>query len=182
MYAGALLWIVSVGGFLAYNLGLVLGVWALMKRGLAAILKAVVIKIWKPLVRSARNCGKMCAKIWRDCASALRRFGTACRRRRRSLILFLHFWKKHSPADQDGEQNHNLPESVSELSNEKAASEAIAVIAEVQDAFSTEDILATMGLNRRKLKTITFTPIFMLLPFIGQWLFWAGFVRLAREL
>ena len=43
-------------------------------------------------------------------------------------------------------------------------------------------MLDKMGLGEEALKRITFVAAWMVPPFIGQWLFWAGFVKLADEL
>ena len=43
------------------------------------------------------------------------------------------------------------------------------------------DALQRMGLNAGKLSVISKAFVFLLLPFIGQWLFWVGFVELYAD-
>jgi hypothetical protein len=180
MYAGALVWLVSVGGLLVYHLGLVLGVWALVKRGLAAIWRMLATRIWAPFVRSAQRFGQACSKVWDSWASAMKDFGRACRKRWSSVVKACIFWR--DPIQREEESYLPEPDEISPQRNEKGSDETIAETVEVREGLTTDDILVTMGLNQKKLEAISFTPLFMLLPFIGQWLFWAGFVRLARDL
>lgn len=171
MYAGALLWLVSVGAFLVYHLGLVLGVWDLVRRGLKTSWGGIV-KVWRP-VQAAGGRG------WDSFVRFLQEFGVLCRKAWNLIVRCFCFWR--TPPQQEEEAQPTSAEEAQQHSNQKGEEEATTII-EVREVLSTDDILATMGLNKKKLKAITFTPAFMLLPFLGQWLFWAGFVRLARDL
>lgn len=170
MYSGALLWLVSIGGFLAYHVGLVFGIWPLLSRGLTTLWKRLT-KVWGALVGVGGS-------VWGFFDQILRKFGRSYKKAQDLTIPYLFFWGKPSQP----EEVHSLPRAEQQHFSQKRDEEHTTPRIEVRGNLSTDDILATMGLNKKKLKAITFTPALMILPFIGQWLFWAGFVRLAQDL
>lgn len=151
MYSGALVWIVAIGFFYLYVLYNYLGV--------KQVLFMVFSVIWKGLTAAGRGVAKVIPKR-----------------------------KKQHAEQTDSETATHIdggrPKAFSDTAP-PAYSEAPPT-GELRGGGGNEEpdwiaSLNKMGLDTRVLSNISIVFVFMLLPFVGQWLFWIGFVGLFAE-
>ena len=132
MYAGAIMWMASVGLFFLQALFALAGLGSLARSWIRTLRRYQVKKI------SLASVSRVAAKLRPDAG---------------------HSPKPDGPAG--AEQQPQSP---------------------VEGGPNAADVLGLMGLSERRLKAISFTILFMFLPFVGQWMFWAGFIHLAGDL
>lgn len=157
MDAGALLWVVAIGFFYLYVLYQYLG------------LKQVLIMVHTSLKKN------------------LFTFGNFVRRRAISIYKTSETWYSQaitfitrSPIPHT---NDSPPTTTINIDSELKHTEQVAS-AEIQQYsqhIGYREAVDRMDLSSTVVSGISWVFCFMFIPFIGQWMFWVGFVELARD-
>jgi hypothetical protein len=158
MYSGALLWIVAIGAALCQIAWSFLG------------LRTLLVRAWKWITNSLEETNENRQDRIRSLVRArmVARLPAWIERSKRLILENLHLLKVPTPR-------------VQAIENQEAL-EGPTPVAILTSGISWRNVLSKMGLSEDALKSMTFVALWMVPPFIGQWLFWAGFVRLADEL
>ena len=196
MFAGALLWVVSIGSFYLYVIWNYFGVGKVVSRtgGWA----------WGGVKKGGRFVGRGLKKAWP---------WTGGRRSARDSVLTDND-SEPRPGDNDSAsdemvtqaraagytsyrdraredrieaappsyrdfRNPSTARKLPKLSEKHPSANTLAV--EDRGHMQWEEALERMGLNQHILSRISLVFVFMLLPFVGQWLFWVGFVGLLAD-
>jgi hypothetical protein len=162
MYIGALLWIVAIGAALFQIVYSFLG------------LRELIVRAWNLI----KNGPKETTRRWQDHNRAGMRARISTRlpawieRSRRLIRERIHVLRAPIPAVRP----------IDQPTENQSTIDCKAPVAFLTWGITWQRVLAKMGLSEDALKRMAYVVFCMVPPFIGQWLFWAGFVPLADEL
>jgi hypothetical protein len=148
-----MLWIVAIGGAL---------IWAsLAFTGLGRLLKRAVKAVWRGITKVFSMIGVLLGCL-------------LCKRRRKAKREGAQTYP-HQPTRSHRHRHHRHHHRHRHRHRSPSPSN-------IWGDGSWEMDLEKMGLSVESLEMIGMVFAWMVLPFIGQWLFWAGFLRLASDL
>jgi hypothetical protein len=160
MYVGALLWIVPVGSALFQIVYSFLGLRELIHR----VFRTVGKKSRKA-TRKQREKVALAVRRW-----AGERFQTWMEKSQKTLMDRAYFLNRlRAP---EGSTEHQLA-VIPRRNNTPRTSDVV--------GYDYLRALEAMGLSEESLRSMRTVVLLMILPYVGQWLFWAGFIRLAGD-
>ena len=202
MYAGAMLWLVSIGYVLVWALLIFTPLGNLLKKLLVAVASALVSAsraLWRLTLviwRSVRHFIVRCAlKIWRLAIARIAIIRGQWRQSGQSLAsdyaqgdtnldceelpqlpikLYPNpeIYETNQLIQEDGENKEHRP--TPRLTKKEKA--------KLRRELQWGPLLQRMGFTETLLNKIVAIVCMMILPWIGQWLFWVGFLRMASDL
>ena len=202
MYAGAMLWLVSIGYVLVWALLIFTPLGNLLKKLLVAVASALVSAsraLWRLTLviwRSVRHFIVRCAlKIWRLAIARIAIIRGQWRQSGQSLASdysqgdtnldceelpqlpiklypYPEIYETNQLIQEDGENKEHQP--IPRLTKKEKA--------KLRRELQWGPSLQRMGFTETLLDKIVAIVCMMILPWIGQWLFWVGFLRMASDL
>ena len=196
MYAGALLWITGVGFVV------LAAIWTFL--GLGQLINALVRQLFIKGGSLSKGTKEVMAKVVDDISESWNALGSAMKSSFKQRIL-LHFAKNLPPMGHlaqlaggnalagqgNGRQDeiavaHHISggeqPNLLENGERRLETPAIGENSTVDANQQLHSWLYNMGLSPRALSRMISVFGWMVLPFIGQWLFWVGYVDLAEDL
>jgi len=171
MFSGALLWIVAIGFFYIYVIWNYLGV--------GTVVGKISSGAWNQIKKAASKVGLKSKK------------GPSQRRRERNGLTVMDGSVYNGSEDATDSIDFTQPAHYWDSPPQYEKKDPMVSVNQVDDGrrdkrLSRENMTYTealerMGLNTDILRRISTAFIFMLMPFVGQWLFWVGFVGLFAD-
>ena len=187
MYAGALLWLTAIWFVVLNVIMTFFGLWGLVRRLLACL--SIRVEDLSESARKRADIKGGYKAITRSMKASIRRGITQHFSRRlppmEQMARMMEVHQRHvqSPeTDQQWAITLQIDERGQPMGPRKLGDEMPRIMATETETGNSRWWLQNMGLTRESLDRFVTVFVWMVLPFIGQWLFWIGFVDLVGDL